>query len=61
MKEEHPMLTNILSLAKPETWQSSIGLADYTASRWLDKIQSADIERVVLTGCGSSLDRKSVV
>ena len=55
MKKDHPMLNSILSLAKIETWQSSIGLADYTASHWLDKIQPVDFERVVLTGCGSSL------
>jgi glucosamine--fructose-6-phosphate aminotransferase (isomerizing) len=55
MTKDHPMLENILSLVKPETWQSSIGLAEFTTNQWLDKIQYPDLERVYLVGCGSSL------
>lgn len=55
MTKKHPMLEHIFSLAKRETWQSSIGLADYTANTWLAKIQRCDFERVYLVGCGTSL------
>lgn len=55
MEKEHPMLASILSLARLETWQTSIGLADYTINTWLDKIRHCDFERVYLTGCGTSL------
>jgi glucosamine--fructose-6-phosphate aminotransferase (isomerizing) len=55
MAQEHPMLENILSLAKLETWQSCIGLAEFTANQWLEKVEEVDLERVYLVGCGTSL------
>ncbi len=55
MAQAHPMLENILSLAKLETWQSSIGLAEFTANHWLKKLGEIDFERVYLVGCGTSL------
>ena len=55
MAQAHPMLENILSLAKLETWQSSIGLAEFTANLWLKKVAEVDYERVYLVGCGTSL------
>jgi glutamine---fructose-6-phosphate transaminase (isomerizing) len=55
MAQAHLMLENILSLAKPETWQSSIGLAEFTSNHWLKKVGEVDFERVYLVGCGTSL------
>jgi len=55
MNNEHPMLSNILSLARLETWQSSMDLAEYTINLWFDKIQQPDFERVYFVGCGTSL------
>jgi glutamine---fructose-6-phosphate transaminase (isomerizing) len=49
----HPMLTNILALAHPTTWQRSIDLADEALTRWLKTPRS--FKRIYLVGHGSSL------
>ena len=48
----HPMLTNILALADPLTWQKSIDLADEAFARWEG---SRNFQRVYFVGHGSSL------
>ena len=53
MTATHPMLTNILSLADPGTWQKSIDLADEALSAWLKMHRK--FERIYLVGHGSSL------
>ncbi|RPI22398.1 MAG: SIS domain-containing protein, partial [Chloroflexota bacterium] len=55
MAQEHPMLGNILSLADPELWRSSIELAGQGTTAWLDRIDPSQLERIELVGCGSSL------
>jgi glucosamine--fructose-6-phosphate aminotransferase (isomerizing) len=55
MAQEHPIFENILSLAKLDTWQASIGLAEFTVNQWLEKVGKVDFERVYLVGCGTSL------
>src|SRR5512133_194095 len=52
MNSAHVMLTNILSLADPLTWQKSIDLADEALSRWKSP---HDFKRVYFVGHGSSL------
>ena len=51
---EHPMIGNILSLAKPELWQHSMELAESALSGWL-KGGKPNFERVVFVGHGTSL------
>jgi glutamine---fructose-6-phosphate transaminase (isomerizing) len=53
MNAMHPMLTNILSLGNPDTWQKSIDLADDALSVWLKPPR--DFKRIYLVGHGSSL------
>jgi fructoselysine-6-P-deglycase FrlB-like protein len=53
MNSVHPMLTNILALGDPVTWQKSIDLADEALSAWL-KIPRVS-KRIYLVGHGSSL------
>ena len=53
MNSVHPMLTNILALADPGTWQKSIDLADETLSVWLETPR--DFKCIYLVGHGSSL------
>jgi glucosamine--fructose-6-phosphate aminotransferase (isomerizing) len=53
MNTVHPMLTNILSLGEPETWQKSIDLADKALSVWLKAPRQ--FKRIYLVGHGSSL------
>jgi glucosamine--fructose-6-phosphate aminotransferase (isomerizing) len=53
MNSVHPMLTNILALADPITWESSIGLADQALSNWSKTPRS--FNRVYFVGHGSSL------
>src|SRR5688500_10428420 len=53
MNTVHPMLTNILSLADPRTWQKSIDLVDEALSEWLKTPRA--FKRVYLVGHGSSL------
>lgn len=53
MNTVHPMLTNILTLANPATWQHSIDLADEALSVWL-KIPRP-FKQIYLVGHGSSL------
>jgi glutamine---fructose-6-phosphate transaminase (isomerizing) len=55
MAPEHPMIRNILSLADPATWQSSLELAEKTTAAWLNKVICHHFERIYLVGCGSSL------
>jgi len=53
MNAVHPMLTNILTLANPATWQKSIDLADGVLSAWLETPR--EFKRIYLVGHGSSL------
>ena len=53
MNSVHPMLTNILALANPATWQKSIDLADESLSHWLEAPPT--FKRLYLVGHGSSL------
>ncbi|HEX6270043.1 MAG TPA: SIS domain-containing protein [Anaerolineales bacterium] len=53
MNTVHPMLTNILALADPGTWQKSIDLADESLSVWLETPRA--FKRIYLVGHGSSL------
>ena len=53
MNAVHPMLTNILALANPATWQKSIDLADESLSHWLEAPRA--FKRIYLVGHGSSL------
>jgi glucosamine--fructose-6-phosphate aminotransferase (isomerizing) len=53
MNPVHPMLTNILALADPTTWQKSIDLADEAISMWLQVPRA--FKRIYLVGHGSSL------
>src|SRR5688500_11817399 len=53
MNAMHPMLTNILSLGNPDTWQKSIDLSDDALSIWLKTPR--DFKRIYLVGHGSSL------
>lgn len=53
MNAIHPMLTNILAIANPATWQRSIGLADEALMMWLKTPRS--FTRIYLVGHGSSL------
>jgi len=52
MNAIHPMLTNILALANPATWQRSIDLADEALTGWLKTPRS--FKRIYLVGHGSS-------
>ena len=52
MNSVHPMLTNILALGDPATWQKSIRLADEALSSWKNP---PDFKRVYLVGHGTSL------
>jgi len=53
MNSVHPMLTNILAIADPATWQKSIDLADEALSVWLKTPR--EFKRIYLVGHGSSL------
>jgi glucosamine 6-phosphate synthetase-like amidotransferase/phosphosugar isomerase protein len=53
MNTIHPMLTNILSLDNPGTWQKSIDLADEALS--VRSKTSGEFKRIYLIGHGSSL------
>src|SRR5687768_4794321 len=53
MNTVHPMLTNILTLADPGTWQKSIELADKALSEWLKTPRT--FKQIYLVGHGSSL------
>ena len=53
MNAIHPMLTNILALADPATWQRSIDLADEALMEWLKTPRS--FKHIYLVGHGSSL------
>jgi len=53
MNAVHPMLTNILALANPATWQKSIDLADGVLSTWLETPRA--FKHIYLVGHGSSL------
>lgn len=55
VRQDYPMLGNILSLAKPETWQTSLELAERSIDQWLDQSGFPEFEQVVFTGCGTSL------
>ena len=52
MNSTHPMLTHILSLAEPATWQISIDLAEEALSNWK---KPKNLQRVYFVGHGSSL------
>jgi len=52
MNSVHPMLTNILALADPLTWQKSIELADGAFAGWK---RPRGLTRVYFVGHGSSL------
>ena len=52
MNSVHPMLTNILALADPLTWQKSIDLADEALASWKGP---RNFQRVYFVGHGSSL------
>ena len=49
----YPMLTNILAMANPATWQRSIDLADEALTGWLKT--PPFFKRIYLVGHGSSL------
>ena len=53
MNSVHPMLTNILALADPATWQKSVDLAGEALSVWLKAPR--EFKRIYLIGHGSSL------
>jgi glutamine---fructose-6-phosphate transaminase (isomerizing) len=55
MNGTHPILTNILSLANPDTWQSAIDLADQGITTWLSGLEQPSFSRIYFTGCGTSL------
>lgn len=55
MKPEYPMLGNILSLARLETWLSSLALAERTIDQWLAQVGHPEYEHIIFTGCGTSL------
>ena len=52
MNSVHPMLTNMLALADPLTWQKSIELADEALSKWDSPLE---LKRIYFVGHGSSL------
>ena len=52
MNSVHPMLTNILALADPQTWQKSVHLAEEALSNWA---KPDDLRRIYFVGHGSSL------
>jgi glucosamine 6-phosphate synthetase-like amidotransferase/phosphosugar isomerase protein len=58
MNTTHPMLTNILALADPATWQKSIDLADEALSLWLKTPRR--FKQIYLVGHGSSLYNSQV-
>jgi glutamine---fructose-6-phosphate transaminase (isomerizing) len=53
MNSVHPMLTNILAIANPATWQKSLDLADEALTNWLERPRA--FKRIYLVGHGSSL------
>lgn len=53
MNTVHPMLTNILALADPRTWQKNIDLAEEALSIWLKTPRS--FRQIYLVGHGTSL------
>ena len=55
MDDTHPILTNILSLANPDTWQTTIDLADQGVTAWLNGLDHRNFSRIYFTGCGTSL------
>jgi glucosamine--fructose-6-phosphate aminotransferase (isomerizing) len=54
MDDTHPILTNILSLANPATWQAAIDLADQGVTAWLSGLDHCNFSRIYFTGCGTS-------
>lgn len=54
MMNTSPVLSNILLLAKPETWQKSVNLGEQTLTAWIGRIAAREIERVIFVGCGTS-------
>jgi glucosamine--fructose-6-phosphate aminotransferase (isomerizing) len=54
MHEHHPLLANILSLARAETWASA-DLSDRAIVAWLRESDRCDWTRVYFVGCGTSL------
>jgi glucosamine--fructose-6-phosphate aminotransferase (isomerizing) len=54
MGKLNPLLENILSLAKAETWQSR-EWSDENIRAWLYGLQELDVTRVYFVGCGTSL------
>jgi len=50
----HPILSNILDLAEPETWQRALDLGHETIARWLSEAKLDPVRRVFFVGCGTS-------
>jgi glucosamine 6-phosphate synthetase-like amidotransferase/phosphosugar isomerase protein len=47
-------MTDILALANPETWKTSIAVSSATAADWLDRRSNKKFSKVYLIGCGTS-------
>ncbi len=54
MDSQHPVLTNILSLANLTTWQHTLDMGDQCISSWSSAQDVARIHHVYLVGCGTS-------
>ncbi len=53
MSNNHPLMTDILALADPQTWKNSMEAADASLSTWIPD-PANQISRVYLIGCGTS-------
>ena len=54
-RQDYPILSNILSLGRLETWQSSMALAEGAIDQWLAQVGRPEVEHIYFTGCGTSL------
>jgi glucosamine 6-phosphate synthetase-like amidotransferase/phosphosugar isomerase protein len=52
--EEHPLMTDILALAKPETWKTSLDVSQASAAQWLHHQATQRFSKIYLVGCGTS-------
>jgi len=55
MNTQHPLLTNILSLADMATWRRSTEIGHQFLSKWRDGLACRDFTHVYFLGCGTSL------
>jgi glucosamine 6-phosphate synthetase-like amidotransferase/phosphosugar isomerase protein len=55
MNTQHPLMTNIMSLADGATWRRSIQAGDRALSKWRDGLARRRLAHVYFLGCGTSL------